>query len=291
MSLTATAGTRLGAVVRRRRSRAPWLDYFVYAIMTVILIACVFGPMLAPHDPYRTDLDARFLSPRAGYWLGTDASGRDILSRLLVGARGTLLSATAIALLASFVGVAIAAIAAVSGKWADDILMRVCDIALSLPLLVFGLGISVALGPSLRSAIIALVLAMWPGFARLARGVIRQTMTESYVEAARTMGASKFRLMVKHVLPNSLDVVVVHTAFDIGGVTLLLAGMSFIGVGAQPPSAEWGAMASDGRGYIVTAWWASLAPGIAITLCVVAMGLFGDILQARMDPALRGGRK
>lgn len=281
----------LSSTIRKRGGKRQWFDRMVYVILTILLIACIFGPVLAPHDPYQVNLDTKFLSPRPGYWLGTDASGRDILSRLLVGARGTLVSATLIALLAAIVGVLVAAIATTFGKWVDEILMRICDISLSLPLLVFGLGISVALGPSLQSAIIALVLAMWPGFARLARGVMKQTMAESYVEAARTMGASRLRIMLRHVLPNSLDVVVVHTTFDIGGVTLLLAGMSFIGVGAQPPSAEWGAMTSDGRGYIVTAWWASLAPGIAITLSVIAFGLLGDILQKRMDPSLRMGQR
>jgi len=165
--------------------------------------------------------------------------------------------------------------------------MRLTDTVLALPGMLVALGFAAALGPSLRSAIIAMILVGWPATARLLRGIMRETMAMPYVDSARVLGVSKFRLMVFHVLPNSLDVLIVKWAADIGFTILVLGGLSFIGVGAQPPSAEWGAMVAQAKAYITTAWWAALFPGFAIALTAAAFGLFGEILQVRRNPMLR----
>ncbi|BBH70211.1 permease [Actinoplanes sp. OR16] len=268
------------------RRRLPLLDRIALPLTVVFLVLAMVGPWLAPHDPYRVDLSQALQAPGAGHWLGTDASGRDILSRLLAGARTTVLSSVLVVLGAALVGVVVAAIAAVGGRWVDEALMRCCDIFLSIPGMILALGIAAALGPSLRSTIIALVVALWPAFARLVRAVLRETMTSTYVESARTLGVPGRRLMWRHVLPNSLDSLYVQAALDVSGVIVLMSGLSFLGVGAQPPSADWGAMVADGREYVTTAWWVATMPGIAITLTAVVFGLFGDALRIRLDPTL-----
>jgi peptide/nickel transport system permease protein len=286
--MTATAVLGRGIVAPLRWARLPhWFDGIVYLMLLALMVAVAFGGALAPYDPYHVDLPSALLPPSPEHLMGTDENGRDIWSRILTGAAGTLWSAFLIAVVAAFIGVAAAALAASLGRWVDESIMRLCDILLAVPSLVLALGIAIALGPSLESAAIAMIIASWPGTTRVVRGVFRTTMSQSYVESARAMGASRTRVMLQHVIPNSLDVVIVQTAFDIGGLTLLLAGLSYIGVGAQPPSAEWGAMASAGGAYALTSWWVALWPGLAITFAVVTFGLMGEILQARLNPMLR----
>ena len=264
-----------------------WFDALVIAMVILLALTALFGEFIAPYDPYAVQLAQAAQPPDRAHWLGTDENGRDILSRLLAGARSTILSAVLIGVAAAAIGVMLAAVAAMLGGWVDEFIMRICDIMLAIPPLVLALGIAMALGPSLQSAIVALIAALWPGTTRIVRGVMRKTMAESYVEASRSLGASRFRTMTRHVIPNSLDVALVHTAFEIGGTILILAGLSFVGVGAQPPSAEWGAMAAAGRNYALTSWWITLAPGMAITCVVVTFGLFGEVLQARFSPSQR----
>ncbi|MBB2947223.1 peptide/nickel transport system permease protein [Actinoplanes lutulentus] len=266
--------------------RIPLLDRLAIPAAALFLLIALVGPWLAPHDPYQVDLSQALQAPGPGHWLGTDAAGRDILSRLLAGARTTVLSSIVVVVFAAVVGIVVAALAAIGGRWADEILMRVCDIFLSIPGMILALGIAAALGPSLRSTIIALVVALWPPFARLVRAVLRETMASTYVESARVMGVPARRLMARHVLPNSLDSLYVQAALDVSGVIVLMSGLSFLGVGAQPPSADWGAMVADGREFVTTAWWVATVPGIAITLTAVVFGLFGDALRSKLDPTL-----
>jgi peptide/nickel transport system permease protein len=181
----------------------------------------------------------------------------------------------------------VATAATVGGRWTDETLMRATDITLALPGAVVALGFAAALGPSLRSAIIAMILVGWPPTARLLRGVMRETTALPFVDGARVLGVSRVRLTVRHILANSTDVLVVKWAADIGFTILVLAGLSFIGVGAQPPSAEWGAMVAEAKRYITTAWWAALIPGIAIAITAATFGLLGDLLQVRSNPLLR----
>ncbi|WP_445527997.1 ABC transporter permease [Streptomyces cyslabdanicus] len=288
-SLTPIA--RLCALVRPRRRRcSAWADRAVLILVVLLGLLVLVGPYLAPYDPYRSDAAMQLLPPSGAHLLGTDDQGRDVLSRLLVGARPTLLSALVVVGLGTAIGVLVAALAALGGRWADEVLMRCCDILLALPGLMLALAIAAALGSGLTASIIALVVATFPATARLARGSVRRTMSAAYVEAARATGVSRPVLMVRHVLPNSLDEVLVNATFQIGGVTLIMSGLAFIGVGAQPPSAEWGAMAASASAYMGTDWAAAVLPGLLITVSVVAFGLLGDMLQVRRDPALRGGR-
>ncbi|MGO4681399.1 ABC transporter permease [Microbacterium sp. 2MCAF23] len=262
-----------------------WFDGVVVGLVVLLVLLAAFGGLLAPNDPFLVDLGKAFIPPGPQHLLGTDESGRDVLSRLMTGAGTTLLSALVIALSAGVIGVIIAALASLAGGWLDEAVMRLCDIVLAIPALILALGIAMALGPSLQSAIIALIVAMWPGTTRIVRSSMRKNMEEPYVEAARSQGASKWNVVFRHVIPNSLDVAIVDTAFSIGGITLILASLSFIGVGAQPPSPEWGAMAADGRSYVLTSWWITVAPGLAIMVAAVAFGLLGEVLQARFNPS------
>jgi len=270
------------------RTAPPLFDTAVYAIVALMIAMAVVGPMLAPDSVYVSDIGNALMPPSAAHWFGTDDQGRDVMWRVIAGSRATLLSAMLIVTAYSLIGVLIATLATVGPRWLDETLMRMTDIGLALPGLVVALGFAAALGPSLQSAIVAKAITGWPVTARLLRGIMRQTMTAQFVVGAQAMGVSRWRLMTRHVLPNSLDILVVKWAGDIGAAVLVLAGMSFIGVGAQPPSAEWGAMIASAKGYVANAWWVVAAPGAAIALAAVGFGLLGDILQVRRDPSLRG---
>ena len=278
------------ARVSRRRSvlgKSSALQVGVLTVTGLLVLLAVIGPLIAPASVYHSDILSALQAPSAKHWLGTDEQGRDVLWRIVAGARYSLLSAVGIVTGFSIIGVAIAVLATVGGRFVDEVLMRVVDAALAFPPIIFALGVAAALGPSLKSAIIAMVATGWPFTARLLRQVMRETMAMSYVENARVLGVSRWRLMVRHVLPNSLDVLVVKWAGDIGNSILILGGLSFVGVGAQPPSAEWGAMVTSAKGFISTAWWAAITPGIAIAITATAFGLLGDLLQVRFNPDLQ----
>ena len=271
----------------RPRLKITRLEFVVGILLCLIVGAALIGPIIAPASIYESNILNSLERPGAAHWLGTDDQGRDIFWRVIAGSRESLLSAVLIVAGYSSIGVLVATLAAVGGRWLDEALMRFTDMVLALPGMLVALGFAAALGPSLRSAIIAMILVGWPATARLLRGIMRETMAMPYVDSARVLGVSRTRLMVHHVLPNSLDVLIVKWAADIGFTILVLSGLSFIGVGAQPPSAEWGAMVAEARGYITTAWWAALVPGFAIAVTAAAFGLFGEILQVRRNPLLR----
>lgn len=272
--------------LRARLSIQP-LELLVGALICLLVGTAIFGPFIAPESVYESHILQSLEPPSAAHWLGTDDQGRDILWRVIVGSRESLLSSMPVVAGYSIIGIAIACLAAVGGRWVDEVLMRFTDIMLALPSMLVALGFAAALGPSLRSAVIALILAGWPASARLLRGIMHETMTMPYIQGAKVLGVSKTRLMLRHVLPNSLDVLIVKWAADIGFTILVLSGLSFIGVGAQPPSPEWGAMVAEARGYITTAWWAALVPGLAIALTATVFGFLGDILQVHRNPLLR----
>lgn len=278
--------TALTASLRYYRG-APLLDQFVLLLVGLLVAVAIFGPFLAPTGVYLSDIRSALEPPSAQHWFGTDDQGRDVFWRVVVGARTTLLASALIVTAYSLLGVAIATLASIAPRWLDELLMRITDIGLALPGLVVALGFAAAMGPSLESAVIAKAITGWPVTARMLRGIMRQTMAAQFVVGAQVLGVSRWRLMTRHVLPNSLDVLIVKWAGDMGATVLVLAGMSFIGVGAQPPSAEWGAMIADAKGYVSNAWWAVAAPGAAIALTAIAFGLLGDMLQVQRDPTLR----
>lgn len=272
---------------RWRMPRFSMLEWAVFLTVAVLLILAIFGPMFTPDSAYRSAITKTLLPPSAEHWFGTDDLGRDVFWRVIAGARISLLSSILIVMLYSLIGVVIATLATLGARWLDELLMRFSDIGHALPGLVVALGLAAALGPSIQSGIIAMAVTGWPITARLLRTTMGQTMEQPYVDGARVLGMSTGRLMLRHVLPNSLDILIVKWAGDINFTLLILASLSFIGVGAQPPSAEWGAMISAARGTMSIAWWTAAAPGAAIAVTAVAFGLLGDILQTRFDPSLR----
>lgn len=258
-------------------------DRVVITTVCVVVLLALFGPLLAPYDPYRSDIINALLPPSGEHWLGTDQQGRDVLSRLLVGAQISLLSSVAIVALFAVIGTIVATAATLGGRWVDQILMRAVDVGLALPGMVLALGLAAALGPSVQSAIIALGLSGWPATARLLRTAMAETMSQPYIEGARALGVSRARLMLRHVWPNAKDVLVVQWAMDVGVTIVVLASLSFLGVGAQPPTPEWGAMLTESSGLIGSAWWTFAGPAAAITITAFAFGLLGETLQMRDD--------
>ena len=278
----------LSAAPSRPHTRLSAFEIVVIGLVALLLLMAVFGPLLAPNTVYNSDIANSLMPPSAKNWFGTDDQGRDVFWRLVVGAQTTLLSAFLVVTIYSLIGVTIASVAAAGPRWLDETLMRITDIGLALPGMIVALGFAAAMGPSLQSAVIAMGITGWPITARMLRGIMRQTMEAQYVAGAQVLGVSRWRLMTRHVLPNSLDVLIVKWAGDIGTTVLVLASLSFIGVGAQPPSAEWGATIAGARGYVSSAWWTVVAPGAAVAITSIAFGLFGDIIQVRRDPSLRG---
>ncbi|WP_327085999.1 ABC transporter permease [Nonomuraea sp. NBC_01738] len=288
---TAAVGRTIGGGMRRVFGRrTPAVDRFAFACVVLLLLLAVAGPFVTPFSPYEVDPAGALLAPGGGHLLGTDDAGRDVFSRILAGAGTTLLAAVGIVVLSMVVGVLVASVAALLPRWADEAIMRVCDIFMSIPSLVLALGLAAAIGPSLPSIIIAMVAASWPGTARLVRGILRETMGGSYVEAAQVLGVSRLRLMLRHVLPNSMDAVYVQASMEISGTIVMMSGLAFLGVGAPPPSPDWGSLVAQGQQFITSAWWVALFPGVAITISAIAFGLVGDAVRGFVDPASRSTR-
>lgn len=282
-------GTPVAEVAPRRSvwRRSP-LTMVGVALITILAVIAVLAPLIAPFDPLKQVLSARLDPPSAEHWLGTDQLGRDVLSRMIYGARISLLIGLVVVGLAASVGTLVGIVAGYAGGWLDETLMRVTDVFFAFPALILAMAISGALGPSLTNAMIAIAVVSWPVYARLVRAQVLSLRTREFVEASRGLGASAGLIMWGHILPNTLAPLLVQTSFDMGGAILAAAGLSFIGFGTQPPTAEWGVMISEGRNYIATHAWLSLFPGLAILLTVAAFNLIGDGLRDALDPRLRG---
>jgi peptide/nickel transport system permease protein len=257
------------------------------ALSIMFVILAVIAPYVVPLDPLVMDPSIRLAHPSAEHLLGTDDGGRDVFSRVIYGTRYSLLAALAILVLASVIGTTIGLIAGYFGGWVDEVLMRVTDMFLAFPALVLAMGAAAALGPSLFNAVLAIALVWWPWYARLVRGQALSIKNEAYVEAARVVGAKGLRIATRHILRNCWTPVVVQMSLDIGYAVLTLAGLSFIGLGAQPPTPEWGTMVSSGRDYFLDQWWMVTFPGLAIFLSVMAFNLLGDGLQEAFSPKLQ----
>lgn len=267
-------------------------DRFIFLFIFVILFVAVFGTSLAPYDPYYVNLKDSLLPPSSEHWFGTDVNGRDLYSRILVGASSSLLSTLAVIMFAALVGILLGTLSALGPRWLDELIMRISDVALAFPALILSLGFAAALGPSLRSAVIALALTWWPGYARLVRTFVLDVKHREYVDAAKVLGVSKARLIFKHILPNALINLYVQVTIDVSAVLLVISGLSFIGIGAQAPSAEWGALVADGRNYILAGWWTVMIPGAVICVTAILFNLAGDALRVINDPTLvRKGEK
>ena len=257
------------------------------AIAIIFLILTVAAPLIAPYDPYDQDLSSALSPPAADHWFGSDQYGRDMLSRVIYGTRTALLAIIMADVLALGVGGGLGLIAGFSGGQIDALIMRIVDVLLAFPYLLLALIIVAALGPSLTNSVIAIGIIYTPQYARLMRGQVLKVQTADFVTAAQSIGASKLRMMVRHILPNSFTPVLVLATLQSGGVVVETAGLSFLGLGAQPPSPDWGALLADGHGYFLTAWWIATFPGFAIFCVVVGFNLLGDALRDEYDPQLR----
>ena len=257
------------------------------ALSAAFVLMAIAAPLLAPHDPLVMDPSNRLAAPSARHWFGTDDGGRDILARVIYGTRSSLLTALGILSLASLIGTSIGLAAGYFGGWVDEALMRMTDMFLAFPALVLAMGLAAALGPSLFNAMLATAVVWWPWYARLVRGQALHLKNEAFVEAARVAGASGLRIAVRHILRNCLTPIIVQMSLDIGYAILTLSSLSFIGLGAQPPTPEWGSMVSIGRDYFLDQWWIVTFPGLAIFVSVMAFNLLGDGLQESLSPRLR----
>jgi peptide/nickel transport system permease protein len=277
---------------RQRASRRPAILRDPLSVGAIVLIAALalaaaFAPLIAPADPLAQELGARLQPPSAAHWLGTDQLGRDVLSRLLYGARISLVIGLVVVVAAGLLGTFVGIVAGYAGGLVDEALMRFTEVFLAFPPLILAMAIAGALGPSLTNAIIAIAAVTWAVYARLARGQILSLRRREYVEAAQSIGASRTRILLRHLLPNALAPLLVQASFDMGSAIISAAGLSFIGFGAQPPTPEWGVMISEGRNFISTEPWLSLFPGLAILLAVGSFNVLGDGLRDALDPRLR----
>lgn len=254
-------------------------------VVAAFLALVALGPSLAPHDPLRVTTD-RLHRPSLEHPLGTDGLGRDLLSRVLVGARLSLGSALVASTLVTVIGVVVGMVSGYAGGVTDKVLMRVVDVILALPGLILALAVAGLLSPSLTAVLVGLVTILWAGYARIVRGLVVSLRERPFVEAARATGAGAGRILFRHVLPNVVSPVVVLATLEIGQIVLAVSGLTFLGLGAQPPTPEWGAMLNDGRLYFLSAPHVILVPGLAISLAVLGFNLLGDGIRDALDPRL-----
>ena len=273
---------RIGRVLRTDRLAALGL-----ALIVLVVVLAVFGPWIAPYPAQgygETNIPTRHLAPSTVHWFGTDQLGRDILSRVIIGARPALTVSLLVVAIAALVGIPLGAIAGYRGGWLDQVLMRVTEIFQAFPPLLLAMVTVAILGPSLLNAGLALAICWWPWYARLVRAEARALRDRPFVEAARAIGVPAWRILPRHILRNCLTPVLVQATVDIGSVVLAAGSLAFIGLGAQPPSPDWGLMVAEGRGQIFTAWWISTFPGLAIFVTVLGFNLLGDSLRDFFDP-------
>jgi peptide/nickel transport system permease protein len=256
-------------------------------ILGVMLVLCVVPQVVAPLDPLRTQPGRRLQPPSRAHFAGTDYLGRDIWSRVVYGARYSLVPAVTAVLIAGVIGSLLGLAAGYAGGWTDESLMRLTDIFLAVPALILSMAIATALGPSARNAAIAVIAVWWPSYARLARAEAQVLRTVEYVQAARAGGAGSLRVVLRHILPNQVSSLVVKASLDVGTVLLLLSGLSFLGIGAQPPTPEWGLEVATSRQYMFERPWYTFASSAAIFLAVYSMNILGDAVRERLDPRLR----
>ncbi|MBS6076934.1 MAG: D,D-dipeptide ABC transporter permease [Citrobacter freundii] len=257
-------------------------------IIVLILLLMVLSPWITPYDPNAINLSARLLPPSASHWFGTDEVGRDLFNRVLVGSQQSVVAGLVVVGIAGGLGSLLGCLSGVMGGRADAIIMRIMDIMLSIPSLVLTMALAAALGPSLFNAMLAIAIVRIPFYVRLARGQTLVVRQFTYVQAARTYGASRWHLISWHILRNSLPPLIVQASLDIGSAILMAATLGFIGLGAQQPSAEWGAMVAIGRNYVLDQWWYCAFPGAAILITAVGFNLFGDGIRDLLDPKAGG---
>jgi peptide/nickel transport system permease protein len=285
-----TSDSRTRLVLRRLFGKKAVIISVGFLALTLI---CALAPSLvSPHDPFAQELIQRLKPPSfmdggvEGYWLGTDHLGRDTLSRIIFGARVTLVVSVLAVGVSLVAGVAAGLFAGFYGGRTDAIILRLIDMQLAFPVILLVIAVVAVVGPSLTNLIIIMGLSGWPRFARIVRGAVLSVRGLEYVEAARAIGARQLRIMTHHILPNILSAIIVYASFELARMILLEATLSFLGLGVQPPTPTWGGMISDGKNYIAISWWVSLFPGLAIGAIILAFNILGDELRDALDPQL-----
>lgn len=262
------------------------------ALITVLLVVviAIVAPVIVPYPSHIYGVETpegKLLPPSGKHFFGTDELGRDVFSRVLYGTRISLETALLTLGLALLIGIPLGAIAGATGGFVDEVIMRITDIFLSFPPLLLAIAIAAFLGPSLTNAMLAMAISWWPWYTRLIRGQAISIRERQFVKAAKAIGTPHFKIVFGHIVPNCIAPVIVQASMDLGGVTLTASALSFLGLGAQPPTPEWGLMVSTSRNYFLNAWWYSIFPGLAILITVLAFNLLGDGLREILDPKTR----
>ena len=279
---------KLGAIYRLlRRFLTHPIGVLGLIMVALIVLTALFAAWLPLADPIAQSLDQRLLPPSTQHWLGTDTLGRDILSRVIHGARPTLAIVALVLLISVPIGLLVGAAAGLWGSWVDAVLMRVADVFLAFPRLILAIAVAAALSAGLWTAVIAIAATGWPPYARVARAEIAALRRSEFIQAAKAIGVSPLRLLVRHALPLSLPSAFVRAALDAPGIVLIVAGLGFLGVGLPPPQPEWGAMVAEGRALVFEAWWVSTLPGIMILWLSLGFNFVGDAMRDVVDPGVK----
>lgn len=286
-------GSGRNSNLRRLRINIQLTFLIPVIVLTLLVFAAIFAPLLAPHPPTKTSLPNRLLPPffmeggKTTYFLGTDLLGRDILSRVLYGARVSLSVSILVILITSLIGTILGIISGYLGGQTDTILMRITDVSLAFPGILIALLLAVVLGPSFKTVVLAISILGWAPYARLIRGEVLKIREEAFVAQARIIGSSSLRIMTRHIFPNVVNPLIVIATMNVGLVILMESALSYLGAGIPPPTPSWGGMVSDGRNLIDRAWWISFFPGLAIGLVVLSGNFLGDWIRDKLDPRLR----
>jgi peptide/nickel transport system permease protein len=277
------AARAVGAFISESR-----LNGLAVAIVVLVLLVAAFGPLIAPQSPDQLDLNAILQGPSVHHWFGTDNLGRDLFSRVLAGCRISVEVAIIILSLSVALGTLLGIVSGLVGGLVDELIMRITDLFLAFPGFVLAAAIAATLGPSLSHTVLALAVVFWPWYTRLTRGQVLSLREREFVLASRLAGGGTLWIATRHLLSNLLSIVTVQVSLDVGYAILSTSSLSFLGLGAQPPSPEWGAIITEGRSYLQTAWWWTTIPGLALALTVLGFNLLGDGLRDWIDPRLRG---
>ena len=277
--------TGRGVTIRRFLRNNPLALLGIVIFLAWILIS-IFAPAIAPYAPLQQDIVNRLQGPSGAHWFGTDQLGRDVFSRVLYGGRLSLPAGVSVVIVAGIIGTIIGALAGYIGGWFDELTMRLTEVFMAFPTIILAMAVAAALGPSLVNAVVAMVVVWWPNYARVVRSLVLGVKSQEYVEAAHATGVGNSRILWRTVLPNCLGPAVVLATIDLGNAILVFAGLSFLGLGPEPSSPEWGRMVADGIEYF-DQWWMSAFPGLAIFSVVMAFNFIGDGVRDAMDPRLR----
>ena len=294
LDVTATAPVAAARVVHVRQQDRLWrvllrnrMAVLGAAVVLLWVMVALLAPLVAPYDPIDQQVRQRLQAPSAAHLLGVDELGRDVFSRVLYGGRVSLPVAAVVVLAATLFGTLYGGLAGFAGAWLDEGAMRLVDMVLAFPSLILAMAIAAALGPRIQNSMLALLLVWWPPYARVARGQVLGLKHRDFVTAARALGMSEGRILLRHVLPNALAPALVLSTMDFGNAIIITAALSFLGLGAVPPTPEWGAMVAEGR-ELIQQWWISTFPGVAIFSVAIACNFIGDGLRDAIDPRLRG---